>query len=59
MGDIDQLLIELSEEDTPGSIEQETVPATQTKALGFVIIAVVLLFTWLPWALLLAPLFSG
>ena len=62
MGDIDQLMVDLSEGNMPESASegapkgaetstenQTIVPAKRTKALGFVIIALVLLLSWLPW----------
>jgi len=61
IGDIDRLMIELSEERTPegfamgfedqSSLKQKTVPADRTKALGFVILAVVTAISWFPLAL--------
>ena len=48
--DIDQMLIALSSEDveTP---RPEAVPASRTKPLGFVILAFVVILSWIPWVL--------
>jgi heptaprenyl diphosphate synthase len=54
VGDIDQMMIDLSEDRPldPVYVEtQEDLPATRTKAIGFVILALVTLLSWLPMAL--------
>ena len=52
MGDIDRLMIELSTGvEDQSLLNQETVPAERTKALGFVILAIVTAISWLPLVL--------
>jgi len=43
--DVDVMLIELSEEE----FESRSVNETRTKLIGFVILAVVIVLSWLPW----------
>ena len=49
MADIDRLMIELSGDG--GEALQPASPAARTKPLGFVILAVVAILSWLPWAI--------
>jgi heptaprenyl diphosphate synthase len=46
MGDIDQLMIELNASEQ-ASTEEAAIPATRTKAAGLVILAVVVILSWL------------
>jgi heptaprenyl diphosphate synthase len=51
VGDIDQLMIELSEGKTPGAGESQSqaeAPAARTKAAGFIILALVVILAWIP-----------
>jgi len=43
--DIDNLMINLSEEEIPQDLQS----STQTKPAGFVILAIVVILSWLPW----------
>ena len=44
--DIDKLMIDLSEEEIP---QDSQGTATRTKPAGFVILAIVVILSWLPW----------
>jgi heptaprenyl diphosphate synthase len=53
VGDIDQMMLDLSEDRPLGAVPvetQEDTPAARTKAVGFVILAFVTLLSWLPMA---------
>ncbi|MDR0444037.1 MAG: hypothetical protein LBH44_11595 [Treponema sp.] len=45
IGEIDQLMLELSESDIPHPVNHET----QTKPAGYIVLAVVIVLSWLPW----------
>ena len=49
---IDELMLELSNDcgEVPGAVEA---PASRTKPAGFVILAVVVIASWLPWLVML------
>jgi len=52
IADIDRLMIELSS-DTSENSQSVVNPAPRTKPAGFVILAVVVILSWLPWVMLL------
>ena len=43
--ELDNLMLELSEEDLPQSVEH----ATRTRPVGYVVLVVVIALSWLPW----------
>ena len=48
VADIDQMMLELSG-DGAGILQNDEKPASRTKPLGFVILAIVTILAWLPW----------
>ena len=48
MADIDRLMLELSEDGEQSSLEPCS-PAIKTKTTGFIILAAVVILSWLPW----------
>ena len=48
ISDIDNMMIELSD-DNKEAFQPEATPASRTKLIGFVILAIVVTLSWLPW----------